>query len=220
MLQQLLKDEKVDWTCVKQRDAVTTAMDYQDVLVIIKTRAGKTMIPLIPAMLEKDKTTVIVLPLKSLIEDYVEKLERMVVPFEHFNGAPHLWGLTNIILVSADIFWFSPWKQTAGELHQRKPIYHVCFDEGHFVFTGDDFSKLALGSLYKLCMFECTQVLAMSAMVMEVSVPYLLNVFMLTNTICIFHTPTTHPEIRYVLEKLCTKDGIMSRMFDIAHSHH
>jgi len=220
MLRKLVDDPKATWTCDEQRDAVLAACAHQvDVLAIIKTGAGKTMIPLIAAMLDKNKTTVIVLPLKSLMDDYKFKLDRMKVPFEQFTGAPRLRGVANIILVSVDMFQFPTWRQAAGELHIRKPIHRSCLDECHFAFTDNNFRQSALGNLYELRMFECTQLIVMSATVAEASVPHLIDLFELTDNVATFRTPTTRPEIRYVLEKPRSKSEIMSRTFDLVRSH-
>jgi hypothetical protein len=222
MLRRLLGQGEAQWTCGEQRDAVQAAIvRRQDVLAIIKTGAGKSMIPIIPAMLEKNMTTVIVLPLKSLVDDYVRKLNDMRVPFEHFDGSTaRLRGTTSLILVSADMAKTAQWKQAAGELHLRKPIVRSCFDEGHFALTEDDrFRRVALGNMHELRMFDCTQLIVMSATVRKVSVPTLIASFMLTEDVCIFRTGSARPEIRYVLERARSKSQILSRTSNLVRRH-
>ena len=221
VLRKLLGEADANWTCREQRGAVLAVMERQaDVLAIIKTGAGKTMIPVIPAMLEEDKITVIVLPLKSLMDDYIRKLGEWDVPYEFFDGSTsRLRGVANIILVSADMARMPNWKQAIGELHQRKPMVRLTFDEGQFAFDGEDFRKEALGNLYELRMFDCTQLVVMSATISEASVPALKEAFGLTDDVVVFRTKTTRPEIRYALEAPRSKRDVTSRTVDLVRSH-
>jgi superfamily II DNA helicase RecQ len=208
VLRKLLGEADTDWTCREQGGAVLT---------IIKMGARKTMIPVIPAMLEEDKVTVIVLPLKSLMDDYICKLGKWEVLYEFFDGSTsRLRVVANIILVSADIARMPNWKHTIGELHQRKLMVHLTFDEGQFTFDGEDFRKEALGNLYELCMFDCMQLVVMSAMISEASVPALKEAFGLTEDIIIFRTKTTRLEIRYAPR---SKQDVTSRTIDLVHEH-
>lgn len=71
VIRKLLGRPEAGWSCVEQRDAMLAVITRQsDVMALIKTGGGKSMLVVVPALLEPDCTTVVVLPLKSLMTDY------------------------------------------------------------------------------------------------------------------------------------------------------
>ena len=86
-LRKLLGQPDATWTSPLQRDAVMTVLNTEkDVLAILTTSSGKSMLSLIPALLERHLVTVLILPLKSLITDYKRKLDKMHFPYLHYTG--------------------------------------------------------------------------------------------------------------------------------------
>jgi superfamily II DNA helicase RecQ len=217
MLRRLIDDPQGGWTCDQQRDGVLAALGHQtDVLAIIKTGWGKSMLPIIPAMIEECRTTVIVLPLKSLVMDYRRKLQDMSVPFEHFSKeSPRLKGEHNLVLVSADYAKSSAFRQALAIVNESRPVVRTCFDEGHFAHTSDHFRERALGRLYELRQFPDTQLIILSATVPEISVPALKEHFGLLDHTAIFRTSTSRPEIKYLLEPTRSKMAIYQRVDEI-----
>lgn len=106
-LQGVLKDNSATWTSQGQRQAVlATLLCKSDVIAILATGAGKTMLALIPSILEPQSATVVIVPLKSLLADYERKLANMHISFEVFstsNSAQQkLSGQCSLILVLID----------------------------------------------------------------------------------------------------------------------
>ena len=67
----MLRNDNANWNSSEQREVVRLSLEAKtDVLVLLGTGYGKTMVTLIPMFMEKDSAIVIVLPLKSLITDY------------------------------------------------------------------------------------------------------------------------------------------------------
>lgn len=217
MLQSLLKGPHLEWTCMQQRDAIVVALQHRtDVLAIIKTGWGKSMLPIIPAMMEDKRTTVIVLPLRSLMDDYCHKLQHMGVPFEHFHKDNlHLRGEHNLVLVSADYAKSSEYLQAIAIVNESRPVTRVCFDEGHFAYISDNFRQKALSQLYDLRQFPDVQLMVLSGTVPEISVPTLRECFGLVADTTIFRTKTSRPEIKYILEKPQSKSHVYARVEEI-----
>ena len=102
---ELLKLQLPKWTCDEQRVAMEAVLECQkDVMAIMRTGSGKSMLMIIPSLLEKKKITVGVLPLKSLLSDYQWKLDEQRIPYEIFHNqrSPKLTGHCNLILIKLD----------------------------------------------------------------------------------------------------------------------
>ena len=150
MLQKVLGNPEATWTSEVQQEAITAVLALEsDVVAIMRTGAGKSMLAIIPSMIE-DAVTLLVLPLKSLVADYVRKLEAMDVGFELFESTTSvLHGHANLVIVSADMARTAQWRQAVHQLHTHRQIARLVFDEGHFAFTSSSF-RPALQDIYEL----------------------------------------------------------------------
>jgi len=107
MLQELKKlyGANAMWTCVQQRDAIQELMKLDtDIVVALRTGIGKSLIAILPSRVETGYTVIIV-PLVALMEDWIRRLDKLKISYEHFKGAStdQLKGHSNIILVSSDV---------------------------------------------------------------------------------------------------------------------
>jgi superfamily II DNA helicase RecQ len=122
--------------------------------------------PIIASQLETDHVTIVVLPLKSLMFDYMRRLKDMGITYEVFLEAQTkgLSGAHNLVLVSADMRKSAHWKQCLAELNERKPVVHTIFDEGQYAFTANDFHSA-------LCHLDEIQQFLMQLIVMSGTIP-------------------------------------------------
>lgn len=219
-LRQALNKTDATWTTDAQRDGVLAALKLeQDVLAIMRTGSGKTMLAIIPALLEENKITVVILPLKSLMTDYTRRLSAMGIPFEQFEGqkTSRLHGRHNLILVSADMVKFGHWKQCIAELHETKEVVRAIFDEGHFALTGNDF-RSALQDLYEVRQFPM-QLIVLSGTVPPSSEEALISAFGLESPL-VLRTETSRPELEYILEpKYSSNESVLQRIQSILVKH-
>jgi superfamily II DNA helicase RecQ len=105
-LRELIDQPEAVWTSSLQRDAVMAVLNTEkDVLAILTTSSGKSMLALIPSLLEDNLITVLILPLKSLITDYKRKLDKMHLRYLHYTGKTVSRGYCtpNLVLVSVDL---------------------------------------------------------------------------------------------------------------------
>jgi superfamily II DNA helicase RecQ len=108
---------------------------------MMHTGSGKTMLPLIASQLESDCVTIVVLPLRSLMDDYTCRLDSMKISYEVFKGqkTKRLTGAYSLVLVSADKRKTPHWRQCLAELNECKSVVCTVFDEGHYAFTANDY---------------------------------------------------------------------------------
>jgi superfamily II DNA helicase RecQ len=194
----IIKKPDTTWSCPEQRIAVNQVLNLKrDVLAIMRTGSGKSMLMILPTLIEGNSITVGVLPLRSLMSDYERRLTGMGLGYEKYEGGIFLRGASNLILVSADKARTPGWKQALGELHQRKTVVRMVFDEGHFAFTGNDF-RTALENVHELRIFPM-QMVVLSGTVPPRSEDHVCHAFGLINPF-IVRMSTSRPEICYILE--------------------
>ncbi|OBZ66042.1 ATP-dependent DNA helicase tlh2 [Grifola frondosa] len=202
VLRQILNKPEAKWTSDAQRVAMLEVLTRKrDVLAIMATGSGKTMLMTVPSIMESDQVTVGILPLKSLLMDYQRKLEAAGISHEVWMGKnqTRLSGLSNLILVLVDQARKGSWKQAIAELNERKKVVRIVFDESHFAITSNDYRQ-SLRDVYDLRQFPCQFVL-LSGTVAPLSIPFLCDTFGLMDNAAIIRTRTSRPEIKYIIEK-------------------
>jgi superfamily II DNA or RNA helicase len=215
----LVGDPNATWTHDAQRDAMEAVLRLKtDVMGIMCTGSGKTMLAIVPSLLE-DAITVVVLPLKSLMMDYRRKLDGMGVLFEEFTSSTTmLSGASNLVLVSADRAKSAQWYQALAELNTRIPVHRMVVDEVQLAFTSDDF-RSALREMHELRQFPM-QMVVLSGTIPERSQSTVIDIFGLGPDTAIFRTPTVRPEHRYILEKPRSNNRLIaSRAKEIIEFH-
>jgi DEAD/DEAH box helicase/Helicase conserved C-terminal domain len=203
-LRQALNNPMASWRSDEQRTAVKAVLALQsDVLAVLPTGSGKTMLCIIPSLVE-DMITVVVLPLKSLITDYIRKLSSSKIPFEHFKGcgSRSISGRVNLVLVSIDVARTPHWKECLAHLHQRKKVARLVFDEGQFAVTGNDFRN-PLKDVYEIRSIPM-QLVIMSGTIPPKSEPEIMASFNLAPNTLVIRTCTDRPELEYVVHSRCS----------------
>jgi Superfamily II DNA helicase len=221
ILRHLLKKPNADWSCEEQRKGVLEALRLKnDIVAVMKTGSGKTMIPVIPAMMEQRLITVIVLPLKSLVADYVRRFTDMGIPFQLFMGhkTQRLDGIHNIILVSADMAKTPHWKKLLAELNERVTVGRMCFDESQVAFTADDF-RVPLTNLYDLRAFAM-QIVLLTGTCSPRSIDAMMNSFGIGDNCITLRTSSDRPELEYILEPRLDSTWAIVHRATVIINHH
>ena len=137
IVQQNVKNPMATWISTQQREAIVAiAKRQRDVMALLKTGGGKSMLAIVPAMLFPHEAVVVVLPLRSLIMDWHHKLTAMDIAHQIFDPSQNRGRLDiniNLILVSADKAKYSSWRTALAEFHQTVPMTCMVFDEAHIV---------------------------------------------------------------------------------------
>jgi len=206
-LRQLLGNSQANWTSAQQEKAVLAALGReQDILAVLPTGSGKSMIALIPAFLERNTTTVLVLPLRVLLMDYQRKLLAMGVSFETFDTSDsRLSGQASVVLVSADFVRSTPWKHAISILHHTRPVVRQVIDEAHIPLLSQDF-RASLRHMSDIrCNIEC-QLVLLTASAGTRMVQALVDEFCLGSNALILRAPSNRPELKYIWQLVAQKD--------------
>lgn len=216
-LKDVLKNSNAEWTSQAQRMAVLAVMEHKhDVLAMLKTGGGKSMLAIIPAILRPCEGVVVVLPLKSLVTDWSRKLKAMQVPFQIYDSGKSgtLQSDINIILVSADRATFHGFHGFLERLNMTLPIRRLVFDEAHLALLADDYRK----SLRRMDEIRCLpmQLVLLSGTVPPTSVSELHDRFGLEeDTTLQIRESSNRPELEYILEAGFTPTKILQRVVQI-----
>ncbi|KAG6877334.1 hypothetical protein C0993_008522 [Termitomyces sp. T159_Od127] len=193
-----LQNPNADWSCTAQKDAVTAVLSCEaDICAILRTGAGKTMLAIIPALVETNKVTIVVLPLKSLVSDYSRKLTAMNIPFELYTGINdhEITGRHNLILISADRIRRESWRQTLEIVNCKKPVQRLIFDEAHYPLIDYHF-RSSLDNVHEIRTLPF-QIVLLSATVPPQCRNQLCKLFGFVSLQKTISMPTDRPELQY-----------------------
>jgi len=196
-LRSVLRNVGSQWTTSKQKEGVLAVLKCErDVLAIMATGSGKTMLIIIPVLMQPDKVTVVMLPLSSLMDDLRRRLDQYTIPYEVFNNR-RLQGKANLILVSADAATTNAWKQEISILNERMRVVRLIFDEGHIPLTAQHY-RPALRKVDGLREAFPVQLVALSGSITKAQEPAVLHMFCLGSDTLTIRTKTNRPELKFV----------------------
>ena len=180
---------------------------------MLKTGGGKSMLAILPALIETDKAVVVVLPLKSLMTDWERKLRAMGVPFQIYDHSRPLSTNINLILVSADKARFKTWRQYLAEFNEVLPVTRMVFDEAHLALLSEEF-RVFLQDVHKLQQFPMQLVLLMATMPHS-SIPALKRMFGLLPTAIEIRESINRPELEYIMRQPAQSNTLESKAIQI-----
>jgi superfamily II DNA helicase RecQ len=137
-LQQVLGKQDVRFRSIEQEQALYAVLDKQTPLVVVlPTGGGKSLLFTLPACIEENGVTVVVVPYRALIEDLVSRISRCGVncmEWKHGENNP-----ASVVVVSADVAGditsngnFLGYAQL---LRSKGLLQRVVVDECHLLFT-------------------------------------------------------------------------------------
>jgi replicative superfamily II helicase len=82
-----LGSRDAEFTCIEQAHAMVKVLERKDdLLVVLPTGCGKSLLFQLPAMVERRKMTVVVLPLISLTKDMMQRCTAQGISWEVWRG--------------------------------------------------------------------------------------------------------------------------------------
>jgi superfamily II DNA helicase RecQ len=207
-IRKLLGKPEAQWKSEGQRTVLMSVLDLQhDVIAILPTNAGKSMVAIIPPLLEDGSVTVLILPLRILVMDFQRKLQAMDVSFYTYDSNEshiHL-GSSNLVLVSADHVQWDAWKQAIVTLHQRRPVVQQIIDEAHIPLLSEDFRQ----SLQHMSDIRCSiplQLVLLTASGHHELLAAMRTAYTIEENAIVVHEPSNCPELRYVWQTVQNTD--------------
>ena len=192
----LLQDPDARWSSNDQKTAVLTMLKRkEDLVALLPTGSGKSMIALIPALMEANTTTVLVCPLRSLMTDYRRRFDNLRVPYQVYDGGP-LRGPANLVIVSADSIKLPDWRHHLSNLHDKRPVARFVFDEAHIPLTDVSYRQ-TLSNIYEMRAFLPVQVGLLSGSIPVHAESLLRKTFGLTEDCVLLRASCNRPEIQY-----------------------
>lgn len=199
VMQNVLDDEGATWRSVQQKEAMEATLRREsDVVAVLPTGSGKSMLAIVPSLLE-DMATVLVVPLNSLIMDYERRLRAMNVPHQVYQSSSRLDSRDNLIVVSADKALTSHWQNNLDDLVRRRPLSRFVMDECHIPLIAKGYRR-PLQHIRELRSQPVPLVL-LTATLPPAFLPELSTMYALTGTTRVVRRSTNRPELRYVLKK-------------------
>jgi superfamily II helicase len=140
-LKGLYDNQTAEFKSPEQARAVQLAMQgSEDILVILPTGAGKSVVFMAPAWAEKGKTTVVIVPFVALINEMEERCKELDL-------SCYIWGdsgtapmaMAQVVLVSVHNAITPEFQQFLVRLEGSKKLARLVIDETHNVLTQRNF---------------------------------------------------------------------------------
>lgn len=209
-MQTVLSDRNATWRSEQQLTAMKAVLQREtDVIAVLPTGGGKSMLAIIPSLMEHDMVTILVLPLNSLIMDHERRLKDMNVPYQTYESHKDLNTSQNLVLVSADKSLTSHWRSTLADLARRKAIARIVVDEAHIPLVSKSYRK-SLSFIYDV-RSEPVPLVLLSATLPPTFTRPLATTYQLLSTTLTVRQGTNRPELRYILEKTSEESDIFVR---------
>ena len=149
-LRALLKNDQATWSSQGQQRLCEAVEARQgDVIGILATGAGKTMAALLPAVMHKEETVILVVSLLSLLYEHERRLDRFHIPFQVFRSGVRISAQTNLILVNIDVATMRSFREAIQKHHHVRPVTRLIFDKVHYALTATNY-RTVLKFVYDL----------------------------------------------------------------------
>lgn len=190
------------WSSELQWQAIYQVYQRQeDIIVIMATGSGKTMVALLPTLLGKNnELALIFLPLISLMTDYKRKLDIMKIPYDIFSPEM-IWvkPKTKFLLVSADVSMSPRWPIFLKSLTETEKykVNRLIFDESHTAMISTDYRKV-------MTLLDQLRIIPMQFVLLTATCPpssekYMMELFgMKPTSTVILRGRTDRPELQYI----------------------
>lgn len=203
-MRELLRAPSAMWRNEGQRLAVMAALEYKDdVVAVLATGSGKTMIPFIPAALEEYSLTIYIAPLNSVLDMADQAADRQGLGYQVYAAGDSVKKGVSLLLVSADKATQPSFYEVLvdAERSARYERRRFVFDEAHIGYTDASF-RSRLKRLNQLRSPFPAQMVIMSATIPPVMMATLLGHFDLIDSHTnVIRTCTDRPEISYAIDQ-------------------
>lgn len=147
-LQRLYSNPAAEFRSSLQRQMVElVAAHHAEIVIVIPTGGGKSLSFMVPALLPRAGTTVVVLPLVALKQDMVRRCWVAGIDYSIWDahGQSDRFVGTPLLFVAAEQAIREPFRRFLGRLDALQQLDRVVFDESHLILTASSYRpKMAL----------------------------------------------------------------------------
>jgi superfamily II DNA helicase RecQ len=209
-LEQLLGPQ-ARWKIPEQGEAMEAIMNLtkqQTLLVVLPTGAGKSILFMLPALLDDTGTNIVVVPFSALMDDLVARARHAGVDCIRWKPArlqerEQSVRAARLVVVSADVVEIEQFRNYADSLRSRKLLKRIFFDEGHTAILDVSFRR-QLENLKGLHRYECP-VIALTATMPGVMERWFRQT-MLMGDAAIIRASTVKRNIRYNVIRIASSE--------------
>jgi superfamily II DNA helicase RecQ len=151
-LQRMYGDSNMRFKSTKQAEAVKLALKREkDILAVIPTGGGKSLIFQLPAFLEMDLTTVVIVPFVALVEEMDERCKDLGLSCQVWKGQGGHVQRSQILIVGVEHAVTSEFQQLLIQLESTENLGRIVLDECQILLTQRDFRPVVrrLGSVVR-----------------------------------------------------------------------
>lgn len=137
-LRDITKDENADFRSDQQKQAILHSCNSRkDVMLILPTASGKSMVYFIPCILTEKKIIILILPLVALVEDVLVRCKEIGIQAAIWEDR-FIVG-SKLIVLSAEHVVTAGYTEFINECHHKGQLHCVVIDEIHLFEQWKDF---------------------------------------------------------------------------------
>lgn len=156
-MRKLFGDGPVRFNSPEQKEAVDAVLARETPLVVVlPTGGGKTLVAMLPAVIDPEGVIIMVTPFRALTNDMVMRFRKDGIDCREWRHGEN--NAASVVVVSADIAVSYGFLSYAQLLLQKGGLRYVFIDESHLVFTSSDW-RPKLAELRALRLLTCPMVL-------------------------------------------------------------
>ena len=187
----------------EQAEAVQLALQgEEDMLVILPTGGGKSLVFQLPAWIEKGKTTVVMIPFVALLEEMQERCEDLGLSCYSWRNSDALSGppQTQILLVAVEHAVSQDFQQFLIQIESTQRLTRIVLDECHVVIGHREFRDV-LRRLASVIRCVSVQLISLTA-TLPVEMEERLQIILGCERWQVIRKKGERPEIKYKAEIL------------------
>ena len=190
------------WRMPEQGEAMEKIMAMQgeeSLTVVLPTGAGKSVLFMLPALVEAWGTTVVIVPFAALMDDLVTRACKSGIDCIRWRpgrlqGRELPMRVARLVVASADMEEVEQFRDYMGSLRDRKLLRRIFVDEAHTVIMDVSYRK-KLDQIKGIYRYGCP-VIALTATLPGVVVPWFETTMLMTGSVMI-RACTVKRNIRY-----------------------
>lgn len=194
-MRRVLGKTDVLFKSLKQEEAMYAVVRGQTPLVIVlPTGGGKSLLFMVPACLDGNGVTIVVVPYRALIDDLADRIRKSGI--DCIEWKPGQMNPATVVVVSADVAGGAGFLKYASLMGTKKLLRRVVIDECHLIFTSSNW-RPKLAALRNLRVLRCPIVLLTATLppVLEQE----LDTSMQIRCATYIRASTVRPNIRYLV---------------------